>query len=69
MGKNVLVCHQAIGLKNVFDKEKQEIQNSTLVENDICDNITTNLINGKQYIGRKTSNEFVPSYYGSGRHL
>lgn len=30
---------------------------------------TTNLINGKQYIGRKTSTKFVPRYYGSGRYL
>lgn len=30
---------------------------------------TTNLVNGKQYIGRKTSSIFIPSYHGSGVHL
>ena len=44
MCETIAKYNLAIGLKNVFDKEKQEIQNSTLVENDICDNITTNLI-------------------------
>lgn len=31
--------------------------------------ITTNLINGKQYIGKKHSNVFVESYFGSGKIL
>lgn len=31
--------------------------------------ITTNLINGKSYIGKKVSPVFVPNYYGSGLYL
>lgn len=31
--------------------------------------MTTNLINGKRYIGRKTSDVFVEDYFGSGKHL
>ena len=31
--------------------------------------LTTNLINNKKYIGRKTSETFVPTYFGSGVHL
>jgi group I intron endonuclease len=30
--------------------------------------ITTNLVNGKKYIGKK-SGKFKPSYYGSGKHI
>ena len=29
--------------------------------------ITTNLINNKKYIGLKTSDVFVPNYFGSGK--
>lgn len=31
--------------------------------------MTTNLVNGKRYIGRKTSDVFVEDYFGSGCHL
>lgn len=31
--------------------------------------LTTNKINNKKYVGRKTSNVFIESYLGSGRHL
>ena len=31
--------------------------------------LTTNLINNKKYVGRKSSNTFVKDYFGSGRHL
>lgn len=31
--------------------------------------LTTNLINNKKYIGRKTSEIFVSNYFGSGKHL
>ena len=30
---------------------------------------TTNLINGKKYIGKKESDRFISTYYGSGRHI
>ena len=31
--------------------------------------VTTNLLNGKKYVGRHCSTEFDKSYYGSGIHL
>lgn len=31
--------------------------------------LTTNLINNKRYVGRKTSPTFVEDYHGSGVHI
>lgn len=31
--------------------------------------MTTNLVNGKKYIGRRTSDTFIEDYFGSGVHL